>query len=81
MVDVTVVAPGFWTPRIDMHKWLQRHQCERRFGAKGQTVRCLHYYGNSLGLDGLLNGDCDLSGQTLLNLESSTEGLRNPCQF
>lgn len=22
IVEVTVEAPGFWTPRIDMHMWL-----------------------------------------------------------
>ena len=80
IVDVTVVAPGFWTPRIAMHKWLQ---------IVGLTfctnimhhLRGLHDDCDALRFNCLLHCQCNLSCQPLLNLKAPAKGLGNTGQF
>jgi hypothetical protein len=79
MVDVIVVAPGFWTPRIDMHMCLfadkkhrsverprERFPSPRRGGRR--HARGLHDDGDAPGLDRLLDCDRYLLRQALLDL-------------
>lgn len=80
MVLVTVVAPDFWTPRIDMHMWLSERPDQSSDGhtimrEEKEDARGFHDDGHAPGLDGLLDGDGDLLGEALLNLEPAREGL------
>lgn len=58
--DVTVIDPGFWTPRMVMHRWLQRMLVELVDIRMTVYLRCLHDYRDTTGFDSLLDGDGDL---------------------
>jgi hypothetical protein len=49
--------------------------------AEGNNSRSLHNYGYSARLDGLLDSERNLLGQSLLHLEPPTEHFGNTCEL
>jgi hypothetical protein len=56
MQDVTVMDPGFCTPRIVMQRWLGQGSELAEIDKRGPSSRCLHDYSDTSGLDGLFHG-------------------------
>jgi hypothetical protein len=46
-----------------------------------QYAPCVNHYGNTGWIDGFSNGQCDLLGETLLDLKAPRVHLCNPCKF
>lgn len=74
-----MIAPGFCTPRMVMHMCLG--VCEQGYMGGGGYERSIHDNGDTLGFDGFLNAESDLLGETLLDLQTATEGLGDACQL
>lgn len=70
------MAPGFWTPRMVMHRWLDNwDQTDIGLGIRRNT-RGFHHNGDTARFDGLLYGNSNLFGEALLDLQTATESLR-----
>lgn len=83
IVLVTVVAPGFWTPRIDMHMWLliSFNSCACVMPERDQRSKyllSLHNNRDAPRPDRLLHGQRDLLRQALLDLQPPRERLCDP---
>ena len=72
------MEPGFWTPRIVMHKWLHAYLSGVMRSRVLRYARCFHNDSDTTRLDGLLNANGDLLCESLLNLQPTAEGLCNP---
>ena len=72
--DVTVMEPGFCTPRMVMHRCLYGGKYDDRYHEAGYARR-FHYDGDAARLNCFLNGNRNLFGETLLHLQASGKGL------
>lgn len=82
---VTVLEPGFCTPRIVMHRCLAQHvyrvSHRGRRWVKRKCVRGLHDDSDAPRLDCLLHGDGDLLCEPLLHLQPPAERLGNASEL
>lgn len=52
-----------------------------RWGKSREYSRGLHDDCDTTGFDGFLDSDCDLFGESLLDLKTATESFCDACQF
>lgn len=82
MQEVVVMAPGFCTPRIVIHKCLERGTGRKiKRGQRSKNIRGLHYDSNTTRFDSLLHSDGNLFCETFLHLQATTESFSYAGEF
>jgi hypothetical protein len=76
MHDVTVVDPGFWTPRIVMQRWLAT-VVRMATDDNAFDLRCFNHDSNPTRFYCFSHSDGNLLCESFLNLQAATESLRN----
>jgi hypothetical protein len=76
MHDVTVVDPGFWTPRIVMQRWLAL-AVRMTTWSNAFDLRCFNHDSNPTRFYCFFHSNSDLLCESFLNLQAATESFRN----